>query len=243
MINIYSREIKSFFNSLIGYIVIAVFLTGLGLIVWIFPETSILEYGYADLETLFAFSPYIFLFLVPAITMRMLAEEKKSGTLELILTKPVTELGLITGKFFAGLTIVILALFPTLVYYYSVSLLGNPVGNIDSASVAGSYIGIILLSSAFVSLGIFASSLTENQIVAFLLGTFLCFLFYQGFASVSAIPSLGREALTIEQWGIAYHYASMSKGLIDSRDVIYFFSFTGIMLAATNLVLKSKNWE
>ncbi|HEX9651534.1 MAG TPA: gliding motility-associated ABC transporter permease subunit GldF [Cyclobacteriaceae bacterium] len=242
MLHIYSKEINSFLNSLIGYIVISVFLTGLGLLVWIFPETSVLDYGYADLETLFSFSPYIFIFLVPAITMRMFAEEKKSGTLELILTKPVSGMSIIIGKFLSGLTLVIVALLPTGVYYYSMHSLGNPAGNIDSAEVMGSYLGLILLGGVFVSFGIFASSITRNQIVAFILGVFFCFVMYQGFSSISIMPGVEGNSLLIEQLGISYHYSSMSKGLIDSRDAVYFLTIIIIMIGSTNLVLKSKQW-
>ena len=243
MFHIYSKEIKGFLNSLIGYIVISVFLTVLGLLVWIFPETSVLDYGYADLETLFSFSPYIFIFLVPAITMRMFAEEKKSGTLELILTKPVSGMSLIIGKFLSGLTLVIVALLPTGVYYYSIHSLGNPAGNIDSAAVVGSYLGLVLLGGVFVSFGIFASSITRNQIVAFILGVFFCFVTYQGLTSVSQMPGLEGNSLFIEQLGVSYHYSGMSKGLIDSRDAIYFLSVITVMIGSTNLVLKSKRWR
>jgi len=242
MWQIYRKELNTFLNSLIGYIVIAVFLTGAGLLIWVFPETSVLDYGYSDLETLFAMSPYIFIFIIPAITMRSFAEERKSGTLELLLTKPVSDMGLIMGKFLSGFTLVIFALLPTIVYYASIYFLGNPVGNIDSAGVFGSYIGLILLGGVFTSIGIFSSSITENQIVAFIIGVFLCFILYQGVQSISAIPGLSRQSLFIEQLGILHHYTAMSKGLIDSRNLIYFLSVISLMLSSTYLVLSVKKW-
>lgn len=242
MWQIYKKEINTFLNSLIGYIVVAVFLTGAGLLIWVFPETSVLDYGYADMETLFSFSPYIFIFIIPAITMRSFAEEKKSGTLELILTKPVSDPGLIIGKFLSGFTLVVFALVPTLIYYYSIYRLGNPVGNIDSAGVFGSYIGLVLLGGVFTSIGVFASSITENQIVAFIVGVFFCFMMYQGFQSVSAIPSLSSQSLFINQLGILYHYTAMSRGLVDSRNLVYFISVITLMISSTYLVLSVKKW-
>jgi len=180
--------------------------------------------------------------MIPAVTMRTFSEEKKSGTLELLLTKPVSNLGLIIGKYLSGFTLVLLALIPTLIYYYSIYLLGNPLGNIDSAGVFGSYIGLALLGAVFTSVGIFSSSITENQIIAFIVGVFFCFFFYQGFSSISTLAIFGNNSLLIDQFGILYHYTAMSKGLIDSRNLIYFFSMIAFMLASTSLVLSSKKW-
>ena len=165
MFQVFKKEFNGFLNSFVAYIAISVFLVGVGLLMWVFPDTSILNYGFADLETLFSFGPYVFMFLVPAITMRMFADEKKSGTLELLLTKPLTDLQIILGKYFAGFALVIFSLIPTLLYYFSVYQLGNPIGNIDTAGVIGSYIGLILLGGVFISIGVFASSLTDNQVV------------------------------------------------------------------------------
>jgi len=219
-----------------------VFLTAVGLLVWVFPETSVLDYGYADMDTLFSFGPYIFIFLVPAITMRSFAEEKKAGTMELLMTKPLTDWDILLGKFLASFLLVLLALVPTLIYYVSIYQLGNPVGNIDTAGVAGSYIGLTLLGSVFCAIGILASSLTRNQIVAFIVAAFLCFLFFSGFESLASLSVWSSYTLQIKQLGMLYHYDSLSKGLIDSRDVIYFLSVIFLLLSGTKLILGSRQW-
>jgi ABC-2 type transport system permease protein len=242
MIQILFREFNSFLNSLIAYIVIGVFLTGMGLLVWVFPEYSVIEYGYADLSTLFMLAPYVFIFLIPAITMRSFAEEKKAGTVELLMTKPLSDWDIILGKFFACFLLVIVALLPTIIYYFSIYALGNPVGNVDSAGVVGSYIGLVLLGGVFCSVGIFASSITPNQIVAFITAAFLCYLLFSGFDSVAAVNLWATNALLIKQLGIQYHYESMSKGLIDSRDLIYFVSVIFLMLLITKIVTGSRSW-
>ena len=242
MIEIFFKEVNGFLNSLIAYIVLSVFLVGVGLLVWVFPETSVLDYGYADLETLFSFGPYVLLFLIPAITMRLFAEEKKGGTMELLFTRPLTDWQIILGKYFSSLFLLLLALLPTLLYYYSVYKLGIPEGNIDTAGVAGSYIGLFLLGSAFASIGVFASSVTENQIVAFLVALFLCFLLYTGFSSLAAINVWGTWSYIIQQLGILHHYNALSRGLIDSRNLLYFLSLIIVMLSFTKLVLSSRKW-
>ena len=242
MKEIFFKEVNGFLNSLIAYIVLSVFLVGMGLLVWVFPETSVLNYGYADLETLFSFGPYVLLFLIPAITMRMFAEEKKGGTMELLFTRPLTDWQIILGKYFSSLFLLLLALIPTLLYYYSVYELGNPEGNVDTAGVAGSYIGLFLLGSAFASIGIFASSLTENQIVAFLIALFLCFLLYSGFSSLASINVWGTWSYIIQQLGILHHYNALSRGLIDSRNLVYFLSLIILMLSFTKLILSSRKW-
>jgi len=242
MLAIYRKEVNSYLNSLIAYVVMAVFLTGTGLLMWVFPDTSVLTYGFADLSTLFTLGPYVFMFLIPAITMRSFAEERKAGTMELILTQPITDWQLVLGKYFAAWTIVVFALVPTLIYYTSVYQLGNPVGNLDSAGIAGSYIGLILLGGVFTAVGIFASSLTENQVIAFILAVFLCFLLYTGFSSLAGLEVWGNSALLIEKFGILYHYDAMSRGLIDSRNLLYFLTVTTLMLLLTQLVLNSRKW-
>ncbi len=242
MFSIYIKEINSFLDSLIAYMVIGVFLTAIGLLMWVFPETSVLQYGFADMTTLFALGPYVFMFLIPAITMRTFAEEKKSGTIELLMTRPLTDWDIILGKYLSSLTIVLFAIFPTLVYFISLYLLGNPQGNLDIAGIGGSYIGLALLGAVFTAIGIFASSVTENQIIAFVIAVFLCFLIYSGFSSFASINVWATSSLFIEQLGILYHYSSMSKGLIDSRDLVYFFSVIMIMLLITHLNLGSRKW-
>jgi ABC-2 type transport system permease protein len=242
MIQIVAKEFNGFLNSLIAYVVIGVFLTGMGLLMWVFPGTSILEYGYADMETLFSLGPYVFIFLIPAITMRSFAEEKKSGTMELLLTKPLTDWDIVLGKFFACFLLVIFALLPTLIYYVSVRALGNPIANIDTPGVIGSYIGLTLLGGVFCAIGIVASSITSNQIVSFILAAFLCFIVFTGFESVSTLNVWSANTLLIKQLGIQYHYDALSKGLIDSRNVIYFVSVGAFMLLISKTILSARSW-
>ncbi len=237
------KEIKSFLNSITGYLVIVVYLLINSVFLWLFPGSfNILDGGYASIENLFLISPWVFMFLIPAITMRMFADEKKGGTLELLLTKPLTDLQIIFSKFTAGLILVIFSVLPTLLYYYSIYQLGNPVGNIDSGGALGSYIGLIFLGASYVSIGVFASSLTDNQIVAFLIALFLCYFFYSGFDQIAELNALGSFNLLILSLGINEHYTSMSRGVIDSRDLIYFIGLILIFSYATRLVIQSRKW-
>ncbi len=240
MIQVFKKELNNFLNSLIAYVVIGVFLTSIGLMMWVFTDTSVLEYGYADMDTLFSMGPYVFIFLVPAITMKSFAEEKKMGTMELLLTKPLSDWNIVLGKFLAAFALVMFALAPSLIYYYSIYQLGNPIGNVDSAGVSGSYVGLMFLSIVFCAIGLFASSLTTNQIVSFILAAFLSFIFYTGFDSLSSLG--GDSALLIKQFGILYHYESLSRGVIDSRSVIYFVSVAGLILLGTKTVISSRQW-
>lgn len=242
MIHILVKEFNGFLNSLIAYIVIGVFLTAIGLLMWVFPETSVLEYGYADMDTLFSLAPYVYIFLIPAITMRSFSEEKRAGTMELLLTRPLSDWDIIIGKYLAGFGLIIFSILPTLIYYFSIRLLGDPQGNVDTSGVIGSYTGLILLGGVFCSVGIFASSITPNQIVAFIVAAFLCFIVFTGFDSISTINVWASNALLIKQLGILYHYESMGKGLIDSRDLIYFFSVALVFLLFTKLVISSRSW-
>ena len=241
MFDILRKEFNAFLSSPVAYVVLGVFLVATGLFVWVFPESSVLDYGYADLQTLFNIAPWIFLFLIPAITMRTFAEEKKAGTIELLLTRPLTDGQILGGKFLACLLLALLALLPTLLYYYSVYKLGNPEGNIDSAATVGSYLGLALLAGVFVAMGVFASAITRDQIIAFLVAVVGCFLVYSGFDSLASVFE-GSAAYYISQLGIAAHYRDISKGLIDSRDLTYFFSLIAGLLLATRLVLQSRNW-
>jgi ABC-2 type transport system permease protein len=242
MLSILKKEFNGFLNSLIAYIVITVFLVAIGMFMWVFPESSVLEYGFADLQTLFNMAPWLFLFLIPAITMRTFAEEKREGTIELLLTKPLTDIELILGKYFAALLLALFALLPTLLYYYSVYNLGNPTGNVDSAAVVGSYIGLIFLAGVFAAIGVFASSVSDNQIISFVIAVFLCYIIYTGFDLIASIPFWGGYSYIISQLGISYHYTAISKGLVDSRDVLFFLSVIAIMILATKLVLRSRKW-
>lgn len=242
MIQVLSKEFNSFLNSLIAYLVIGVFLIAMGLLMWVFPETSVLEYGYADMETLFRLGPYVLIFLIPAITMRSFAEEKKAGTIELLITKPLSDWDIILGKFLACFLLVCCALLPTIIYYVSVYKLGASPGNIDTPGVIGSYIGLVLLGAVFCAVGILASSLTRNQIVAFIIAAFLCFILFSGFESLSALNVWSANALLIKQLGLVEHYQSLGRGLIDSRDVIFFGTVILVMLSLTKLNLSIRQW-
>jgi len=238
---IFLKDLGSFFSSLIGYIVLIGFLLILGLITWVFPDTSILNNSYAQLDPLFAIAPLIFMFLIPALTMRSFAEEFNAGTIELLFTKPIPVWKLVIGKYAAYLSIVLLTLIPTFIYYYSVYQLGAPKGNLDSGAIIGSYIGLFFLASVYVAIGLFASTLTKNQISAFVVGCFLCFFFTWFFEFVSNMPIFyGRMDDTIERLGINYHYSALSKGFVAWKDVIYFFSLTIYFLILTGLFIKSK---
>ncbi len=239
---ILAKEINEFFSSLTAYITVSLFLIAMGLFLWVFPDTSILEYGYASLETLFQVAPWVFLFLVPALTMRFFAEEKRMGTLELILTAPVSQWQLILGKFLAGAFLILFCLLPTLVYYFTVYELGEVRGNLDSGAIAGSYLGLFLLGTAFCAIGLFASTLSSNQVVAFMLAVFLCFFFWSGFDSISRVASLGAVDFILVQLGIYEHYVSLSRGVIDSRDLLYFASLTFFFLLLSKQRLEGARW-
>ncbi|HKK78083.1 MAG TPA: gliding motility-associated ABC transporter permease subunit GldF [Phaeodactylibacter sp.] len=243
MRSIFLKEVNAFFSSLIGYIVIGTFLVLLGLVMFVFPDTSVLEYEYASLNQLFDIAPLIFMFLIPAITMRSFAEEYQSGTMELLATRPVSDWHIIFGKYLASLLLVAFALLPTLLYYYTIYQLGEPVGNLDSGAILGSYIGLFFLAGAFVAIGLFSSSITNNQIVAFVLATFLCFLLHYGFNYFSRLPILvGKSDDVVQMFGIDYHYRSVSRGLLDSRDLVYFFSVVALFLMMTLVSLERRKW-
>jgi ABC-2 type transport system permease protein len=243
MLTLFFREISNFFSSLIGYIVIIVFLTITGLFLWVFPvEYNILSGGHSNIDGLFSLGPLVFLFLVPAITMRFFSDEKKTGTIELLLTRPITEMQIVIAKFLAGLVLVVMALLPTLVYYFSVSSLGLPPGNIDHGATWGSYLGLVLLGTGFVAIGVFASSLTENQVVAFIIALFLCGFVYLGFEMLYSLEIFGRFNLFIRDLGIYSHYLSLSRGVVDTRNLIYFASQITIFLLLTRIKLESRKW-
>jgi len=236
-----SKEIRGFLGSLIGQIVVVVFLLITGLFLWVFPN-NILDAGYADLGTLFYIAPWVFLFLVPAVTMRSFSEERRTGTIELLLTKPITELRLVLAKYLAAVVLVLLALVPTLVYWWSIGTLAVPAWNIDSGGIWGSYIGLFFLASCFTAIGIFASSLTESQIIAFLIAVFLCFIVFIGFDQLATFDAFGALQGPIQAIGIQQHYDSMSRGVIDLRDVLYFLGVNAVFLLATRTVIQSRTW-
>ncbi|WP_100611390.1 gliding motility-associated ABC transporter permease subunit GldF [Confluentibacter lentus] len=234
MFAILKKEINSFFASPIGYLVIAIFLILNGLFLWIFKgEFNVLDYGFADVSSFFLLAPWILIFLIPAVTMRSFSDEKKQGTLELLLTKPISHLKIVLGKYFGALILILIALLPTLLYVYTVYQLGNPVGNLDMGSTVGSYFGLLFLIASYTAIGIFTSTLSDNQIVAFILSVFLCFLFYIGFEGISEFTS----SPSIEQLGMSYHFKSMSRGVLDTRDIIYFLSVSFFFLTITKFNL------
>jgi len=243
MLTVLRKEISLFFSSLIAYLVIAVFLIINGVFLWVLPDSNILSQGYASLDQLFGISPYVFMFLVPAVTMRMFAEEKKTGTIEILATKPISDLQIILGKFLAGTLLVLLALLPTLVYFYTVYDLAAPTGNVDVGATMGSYIGLFFIGAVYVSMGIFASSITDNQIVSFILAFFLCFLSYSLLDWVKDLemwsPSI-QEVL--RSLALQSHYASISRGVIDSRDLTYFLGLMATFIVFTKTQLAARKW-
>ncbi|WP_316821450.1 gliding motility-associated ABC transporter permease subunit GldF [Pedobacter gandavensis] len=242
MYAVFKRELFSLLNSLMAYITIGVFLLASGLLLWFFPDTSILEYGYAELTGFFGLAPFLFLFLIPAITMRSFAEERREGTYILLATRPLSDWQIIAAKYLACLVLVVFALLPTLIYSYTIAELALPKGNIDTGAIIGSYIGLLLLGAAFVSIGIFASSLTKNQVVAFALSVFLCFFAYSGFEAMSQIFSFRAIENMLLNLSVNEHYQSMSRGVLDTRDLVYFLSFMAVFLGLTKLVIGGRKW-
>lgn len=240
MLIILRKEVNEFLDSLIAYVVMGVFLTGIGLLTWVFPDTNVLDYGYASLETLFLLGPYVFIFLIPAITMKSFAEEKHSGTLELLYTLPFKPREIILGKFLAGFLLVMVSLLPTLIYYFSLSALGNPVGNLDTPGIIGSYVGLALLGGVFTAVGIFASALTQNQIISFITSVFLCYVLYSGFELVANLPIWENKSSMVESLGIRFHYNSLSRGVIDLTDIAYFIGLGYLLLLFAALVMKRR---
>lgn len=243
MWTLYKKELGSFFASLTGYLTIAVFLVLTGLMLWVLrSDFNILDYGYAGMDGLFLIGPFLYLFLIPAITMRSMAEEKRTGTIEMLMTRPLSDWSIVFAKFLASWTLVLISLLPTLVCYASVYVLGDPVGNIDTGAVAGSYLGLLLLGGAFVAIGLFCSSLTSNQIVSFILAALLCAVAYLGFESIYNMGFLGDADLFVKRLGLRHHYESISRGVVDSRDVVYFLCVMVLFLMATRMVLQSRKW-
>lgn len=243
MISIFKKEIGQFFSTLTGYIVLIVFLLLTGSFIWVFSSTSVLNYNYASLGQLFAIAPIAFMFLIPAITMQSFSDEKQQGTLEFLLTKPLRDRDIVIGKYMATLCLIILALLPTLVYYYSIYKLGSPPGNIDTGSVIGSYIGLLLLGGVFAAVGIFISSLSSNIIVSFIASAFVCFSLFWLFDFISTLPIwYGKLDNLIKSLGLEYHYENISKGRLDSRDIIYFLSIIILFIWLTTASLEKRKW-
>ncbi|MCD4678985.1 MAG: gliding motility-associated ABC transporter permease subunit GldF [Bacteroidales bacterium] len=243
MCTLLKKEINSFFSSLTGYIVIIVFLIITGLFLWVFHlDFNILDFGYANIDGLFLLAPFIFLFLIPAITMRLFSDEHKSGTIEVLLTLPLSDFQIIFAKYLAALILVIFSLLPTLVYFITVYQLGLPPGNIDMGGMWGSYLGLLFLSATFVSIGLFSSSITNNQLISFIVAAFLCGFAYIGFELIYSFDLFGSFDLFIKTLGINEHYSSMSRGVVDTRDVIYFLSVIVLFILLTKVSLESRKW-
>ena len=250
MRSIFIKEINSFFSSIVGYVAILVFLVACGLFLWIIPDTSILDYGYATLDRFFEMAPWLLMLLIPAVTMRSFADEFRAGTIEWLSTKPLTDTSIIMGKYLACLALVVFAILPTLIYIYTIDNLSTMVIDqkavhiIDAGSIIGSYIGLFFLAATFTSIGIFCSSLTNNQIVGFLVALFACYLVHSGFTSLSRIQNLPAGFdYYLNMIGLSFHYDSISRGLIDSRDVIYFLSVIAFFIALTRLSLNRRTWD
>ena len=241
MFSILKKELRAFFSNATGYIVIGIFLILTGLFLWVIPgEYNVLDAGYANVDGLFYLAPWLFLFLCPAVTMRLFAEEKQTGTWEFLTTKPLSKLQIALGKYFAGWVLVLLALLPTLLYYFSVSYWAEPVGNVDSGAFWGSFIRLVFLAAIYVAIGTFSSSLSNNQIISFVVAVVLSFFFYYGFEVMASFFTSGQSIQILESLGIHAHYKSMSRGVIDSRDVLYFAILCIGFLSATVWKIKKK---
>lgn len=233
MWSVCKKELRQFFSSLTGYIAIIVFLLVNGLVLFVF-ENNILDFGYASLDLFFQLSPWILLLLIPAITMRSFSDEFKSGTFEILQTRPLSRWQIIFGKYFGSLTVLLIALLPTVIYYFSVQHLSSNEG-IDTGATIGSYIGLVFLAAVFTSIGVCTSSFTNNAVIAFIISLIACALLYYGFNAISRLPGLGSGAdYYVEMAGIDFHYRSISRGVIDTRDIIYFLSIIGLFLSITN---------
>jgi len=241
MFALFKKEFGGFLNTLTGFIVLAVFILANALFLWVFSTGfNIIDNGYATIDSLFTIAPLTFLFLIPAITMRLFSEEKKSGTIELLLTKPLTDIQVVMGKYLAALALVILSLVPTIIWVVTVYKLGLPIGNIDLGGTLGSYIGLLFIGALFVAVGLWASSITDNQAAAFLIAVFLCGFLYMGFEFIA--PFFGSATLFVQSLGANAHYQSLSLGVVDSRDVIYFLGCIILFIYLTRLSLESRKW-
>lgn len=234
MFSILKKEFRYFFSTPIGYIVLGLFWLAISLFLWVIPgQYNIMDSGYAQLDGLFQLSPWLFMFLCPAVCMRMFSEEMQNHTWDLLVTKPIACWQIVLGKFLAAWVLTIIALLPCIFHYWVVWSLAEPVDNIDSGAFWGAFLGLIFLTAADCSIGLFTSSLTQSQIVAFILGLLLCFLLFYGFDLASGLFSNGSTVEAIEQIGFHAHYKSISRGVIDSRDIIYFISVSAIFLLTT----------
>ena len=233
MLSICKKELHQFFSSLTGYIAIILFLLVNGFFLFVLKDSNIFDFGYASLDKFFELASWIFIFLVPALAMRSLAEEFKTGTFEILQTKPLSKWQIVTGKYFSILIVLLFVIVPTFIYIFTIKML-SATGNIDSGGITGSYIGLFLLAAVFAAISLCCSSFTNNAVVAFLVSAFVCLILYFGFNAISKLPLfLGKADYYIEMIGIDFHYRSISRGLLDSRDVLYFVSIIFLFLLIT----------
>lgn len=241
MRSIFIKEINSFFSSIVGYVALLVFLVACSLFLWIIPNYSILTYGYASMERFFEVAPWLMLLLVPAVTMRSFADEFRTGTIEWLSTKPVSDLEIILGKYLATLALIVFALLPTLIYVYTINNLSYTDISIDTGAIIGSYAGLFFLAATFAAVGVFCSSLTANQVVGFLVSLLSCYVLYTGFEQLSKLPKFAEGIdYYLSMVGMEFHYNSISRGLIDSRDVVYFLSVIAFFISLTRFSLSSR---
>lgn len=240
MIPIVKKELHQFFSSLTGYIAVAMFLIVCALYLFVLKDSNIFDFGYATLTTFFELAPWVFIFLIPALAMRIFSDEFKSGTFETLKTRPLTQWQIVLGKYLSVLIVIIIALIPTLLYVITITSLSST-GGIDSGAIAGSYVGLFLLAAIFAALSTWCSSLTGNAVIAFLLSAFTCIILYFGFGAISKLPVFnGNADYYIEMLGIDFHYQSISRGVIDTRDIVYFVSVIFLFLFATQKNLNKK---
>jgi ABC-2 type transport system permease protein len=240
MISIAKKELHQFFSSLTGYITIVLFLVINALYLFVLKDSNIFDFGYATLVSFFEFAPWIFIFLIPALSMRSFADEFKSGTFETLQTRPLTQWQIVLGKYVSILLVIIIALIPTLFYVITIHSLSST-GGIDGGAITGSYIGLFFLAAVFAAISIWCSSLTSNAVIAFLLSAFACIILYFGFTAISKLPVFtGNADYYIEMLGIDFHYQSISRGVVDTRDLIYFLTVIFLFLFATQKKLNKK---
>ena len=242
MKSILIKELNTFFASPIGYLVIGVYFIINGLFLWVFEgDFNILHAGFADLNSYFFLAPWIFIFLNSGITMRSFSDEINSGTIELLKTSPITNWQIVLGKYLGALVLVVITIIPTLIYAYTVYQLGNPIGNLAIGTTVGSFLGLLFLASAYTSIGIFSSSLSKNQLVSFIISIFITFFLYYGFEALAIYNLFGDLDYTIQNFGMSGHFNSIGKGVLDTRDLIYFFSITYLFLFLTKLRIQNEN--
>ena len=239
---VFKKEIRSFLGSFIAYIVMGVFLIINGIFMWIIQENNVLDLGIASLQVMFNIATYILIFLVSAITMRSLSEERRLGTIEILTTRPVSDTSILLGKYFAAVGLIVFTLLPTLFYYYTIQQLADPLQGIDNGATWGSYLGLILLAASYASIGLFASSLTDNQIVSLIISMVLCFFWFGVLSLLGDVKALDVIGKSLEWFSLDFHYHSISRGVLDTRDIVYFLGFIASFLGGTKLVFESRKW-